>query len=1070
MEDFQKQYALLNDKQREAVQAISGPVLVIAGPGTGKTQLLGMRVAQILRETDAAPENILCLTFTNKAATNMRERLVRLIGSEGRKVQVKTFHSFAAEIMNQYPDYFWNGARLSTIPETTQLEIIETILKKLPFDNPLALRFAGKYTSTGAVVKALKLTKDAGLTPEKLRAIIAANMAYIEAVEPQIVDILSKTISHKRLSDLQAEIDNLPDQPIDATIAPLISLKTVLQESLAFAVNKDLDTGKAANTSKWKGKWIKAVDGKKGMWDERSRNKWWLELADVYQSYRETMHSQGYYDYSDMLVEVLSQLEQNPELRADVQEQYQFVLIDEFQDSNAAQLRLAHLVADHESASGQPNIMAVGDDDQSIFGFNGAELNNMLFFDRTYGKTTKIVLEENYRSNQAILDASGKIIEQAIDRLVTRDTTLSKRLVVAREKRAGDISHMQYATREQQLHGVVEQIKRQRSAKPGESIAVLARSHDSLQALAALLLRSDVPVRYEKRNNILEYEAIQQAILLCKILSGIHEGNKDQVNAHLASLLRHPMWELSAETLWSIAIDAYKTKDWLLAIKQNSETKDIADWLLWLSGKSSHQPLALTIEYVLGLRPGEPITSPIQKYFVSEQRISGEYLQTLSALQLLRHLVNDFSVDIHPSLKDLLHFIQLNQENEKGITDESPFVSDEHAVELYSIHKAKGLEFDNVYIIDAVEDNWKPKSGGRKPPANLPLQPPLETDDDYIRLLYVAATRAKHTLITTSYSFDHANNEVLATPLLHAAIPKTSTIDKPTEKEAVHILEEGLRWPHLSEAKEKVLLEARLERFSINVTNLLNFLDVTRGGPQYFFERNVLYLPEAKTATLAHGTAAHAALELAQKDVNADKFKLSDIIDEYVDTLEKEHLPSNEFKRYKAHGQQMLSQLFEIYTLPKGSKPEQRLTDVRLSSAVIDGKLDRIDIDDNTLTIVDYKTGSILPSFDTTSKTLSVKAWRQKTQLIFYALLAQNHPRFSKFKDIKGQIVYVEAKSDKELVRTYKPSQEEIDRLEKLIEAVWAKVKAVDFPNTTSYSPDIAGTKQFEKDLLDGKI
>ena len=103
-------------------------------------------------------------------------------------------------------------------------------------------------------------------------------------------------------------------------------------------------------------------------------------------------------------------------------------------------------------------------------------------------------------------------------------------------------------------------------------------------------------------------------------------------------------------------------------------------------------------------------------------------------------------------LADFTRFVRVNLDNSRGITDESVFVSSPHAVEkLYTIHKAKGLEFDRVYIIDAVEDNWRPRLAGRKPPANLPLEPPGEQDDDYIRLLYVAATRARHSLIISSY-------------------------------------------------------------------------------------------------------------------------------------------------------------------------------------------------------------------------------------------------------------------------------------------------------------------------------
>src|SRR5665647_428084 len=132
MGKYETEYARLNKSQKTAVDIVEGPVLVIAGPGTGKTQLLSLRVANILKSTDASPENVLCLTFTNKAANNMRMRLGELVGSEAQGVMIKTFHSFAAEIMNLYPDYFWNGAKLTNVPDAVQLEIITDILSELP--------------------------------------------------------------------------------------------------------------------------------------------------------------------------------------------------------------------------------------------------------------------------------------------------------------------------------------------------------------------------------------------------------------------------------------------------------------------------------------------------------------------------------------------------------------------------------------------------------------------------------------------------------------------------------------------------------------------------------------------------------------------------------------------------------------------------------------------------------------------------------------------------------------------------------------------------------------------------
>ncbi|OGL31218.1 hypothetical protein A3F37_02505 [Candidatus Saccharibacteria bacterium RIFCSPHIGHO2_12_FULL_41_12] len=1061
----------LNSKQLEAVNAIEGPVLVIAGPGTGKTQLLSMRVANILKKTDADPENILCLTFTNKSATNMRDRLVSLIGVEARKVQVRTFHSFAAEIMNQYPDFFWNGAKLSTAPETTQLEIIQRILSDLPHDNPLASRFAGKFTAIPRIMQALKLTKETGLTPDKLQAIVEVNLAYIDKIEDQLIKILAPTLSLKRIPDLHTKIMSLPEQGIGSGLAPLLSLTSVIQESLEFAIDQDLGTDRTKAVSKWKTKWLQSVDSKKGMHNERNRNLWWLELVDVYQKYREQLHYRGYYDYSDMLVEVLAQLEQNPELLSEVQEKFRYVLIDEFQDSNAAQLRLAHLVANHESANGRPNIMAVGDDDQSIFGFNGAELNNMLFFDRNYKDVKKIVLDENYRSTQAILDTTSKIIDQAGDRLVKRDKSLSKKLIAKKEiSENGEIRHISYPTREHQLSEVAREIKKRWAKNNNESIAVLARHHGSLQALSSILLNIGVPVSYELRSNILEHEAVKQAIIIAKIVGSVQNGDKELANELLCKALRHPMWGIPPEDLWKLALANYSKPDWMtyLLTSKNPHLKQIGKHFVWLAAQADKQPLASTIEYILGLRSGEQGSSPLKKYFSARRSIDNDYLQTLSALRILRELVTEFSRTTTPTLGDFLKYIQLNEDNRLGVVDESPFVSDEKAVELYTVHKAKGLEFDCVFIIDTIEENWQPKTGRYSCPSNLPLQPPLENDDDYARLLYVAATRAKHTLIATSYDFDHAGKELLPTPLIREAIGLNTKKDKTLATDPIIVLEESLRWPHLNRGKEKELIKAKLESFSINVTNLLNFLDVTQGGPEYFFERNVLRLPEAKTATLAYGSAVHASLDFGQKLVNSDSFSLVKLLDTFAQELRGENLPRDEHTKYLARGQKMFKKLFGAngFVLPKGSKSEQRIKDVKLSSAIIDGKLDRVDKIDDRLTIVDYKTGSPLSGFETSDQSKAIKAWKQKTQLIFYALIIKNDLRFGKPSHIEGEMVYVEASQSKDLVRTYIPTLEDVERLNQLVEAVWRKINDYDLPDVSKYTPDISGIAQFEEDLI----
>ena len=1070
---FEESYQRLNAAQKEAVDYLEGPVLVVAGPGTGKTQLLSMRVANILRQTDTDPESILCLTFTNKAAINMRERLIALTGGEARNVMVKTFHSFAAELMNMYPDYFWNGARLTTAPDATQIEIIQDVLSNLPLNNPLALKFAGNFTAGNDVKNALKLAKEAGLTPEKLEALVQANLAYLDVVEPHLIDILASSLSFKKLPELKAKVDALPEQGIDVSMQPLQDLGFVLKDSLAYAISQDEPLGKTTNTSKWKQRFVQSVDGQKGMHKERERNEWWLALADVYRSYRGALHQRGYYDYSDMIIEVIAQLQQHAGFRADAQERFLYVLIDEFQDTNAAQLQLAHLIADHHLNEGSPNLMAVGDDDQSIYKFNGAELNNMLSFRTSYPSTKLIVLQENYRSSQAILDASTKIIEQASDRLVNREPDITKHLLAKNEpKTPGQIVGSLYPTQEHELSGVAHDIAS--AHKTGNhSIAVLARGHASLRRLSSLLLALDVPVSYEQQSNILEHPAVVQVHTLNSLLIAVKQGNTTLASTLLAETLRHPMWKLDPKLLWSLATANHRSSNWLDYMLRSSDENlsIIAQWLLWLANESAWQPLPVIIEYVVGLRAGEHMTSPLREYFLGQKTVDTDYMHALSAFRLLSGMVNEFSRTSTANLEDFVTFVQLAIDTNEIIADESVFVSGKDAVELLTVHKAKGLEFDTVYIIDATDNNWKPSAGGRKSPANLPLQPNGDDADDYARLMYVAATRAKRSLYAASYLEDVNGKDVMPTPLLTTATPY-ELISPDELDDPITILEQHLSWPHLNIADEKANLRSRLESYSLSATGVLDFLDVTRGGPEQFFEKHLLSLPQATTANMAFGNAVHAALELAQIQTNAGGTNLAKILKHYQETLEAQYLPKNDHERYLDHGKELLKKLLnsETFWLPKGGLPEQDINDVRLGDAIVKGKIDRIDVKKDGITIVDYKTGKPLSSFNTRDQTKAVKAWRHRTQLIFYALLLQNSARFKTDAPITGQMQYVEATTAKELVREFIPSQEEIDRLAHLIQIIWPKIKELNLPNTTNYSADYTGIQAFEQDLLDGRL
>ena len=1062
--EFEKAFRQLNVAQQRAVKTIDGPLLVVAGPGTGKTQLLSARVAYILKNTDTRANNILCLTYTNKAAINMKERVIKLTGPEGARVQASTFHSFAAEIMNLYPDYFWSSAQLSAAPEALQLDVIDSIVSKLPFDNPLAQKFAGQYTLLSSIKDAIKLVKEAGLTPKKLRTVINHNLAYIDEIETELADITAASLSFNKLGELQAKVNELTKQNVDEALYPLKSLSTIIADSLGEAIAADEESGKTTFAGKWKSRWVQTVTDQRGMHKERERNNWWLQLADVYEKYRDGLHKRGYYDFADMLVEVLSQLNAKPQMLADIQERFSYVLIDEFQDTTPAQLRLARLVAEHQSDNGRPNLMVVGDDDQTIYRFNGAELSNMLGFKKHYPAAKIIVLTKNYRSTQKLLDQAKKIIKQASSRLVDADKSLDKNLVAADPPPVGEIGAFSYASRELQLSETARAIKKMYS--PKQTIAVLARGHESLRTMAALLQKLDVPVRYEQASNSLDHEIVEQVYLVSKLLLAIQNGDKHACNALIPLIIRWPAWELDPVELWRLAEHNYPNKPWLPSLlnSKSAKIKALGNWFVWLAAAESSQPLAITLEQIIGLRTSLDFNSPIRDYFLKNQNVE-RYFHGLSAIQLLRATVHEFGAHVEPTLSELVRFIEINKQNGVVVADESPFVTGNHAVQLLTVHKAKGLEFDRVFVVDAIERNWRPRGGRRIPPANLPLQPNGDDADDFVRLMYVAATRAKSGLCVSSYYQDHSGQEVAASSIVQSAFA-IKKIEQTDNQKLLEVLEENLRWPALDGGLEKEIIKARLEEYNLSSTHLQNFLDIKKGGPQYFKERNLLNLPEAKAPHLSFGTAIHAALDLGQKLTNQSNFDLDKVVAEFKISLKNEQMEPAQYKRYLQKGQKTLARLFGDfgYTLPKGSQSEQKLKDVRMGSAILSGKLDRVDQIGADIRIVDYKTGSVLRSFDTKDKNLALKAHNHKTQLIFYTLLLG-----AEAGTAEGQMVYLEAESQKAILRGYVPTKDDMQRLRQLIEAVYAKIVSYDLPDASCYTPDLAGLIAFEDDLIEGR-
>ena len=273
------------------------------------------------------------------------------------------------------------------------------------------------------------------------------------------------------------------------------------------------------------------------------------------------------------------------------------------------------------------------------------------------------------------------------------------------------------------------------------------------------------------------------------------------------------------------------------------------------------------------------------------------------------------------------------------ISDESAFVSSDHAVRLLTAHGAKGLEFDTVYMLDAIDKVWKPGRARRKPPQNLAqLQEYGEDPDDYARLLFVAITRAKRNIYVCSYKEDEHGKELLPTPLIHnfeTSKPDISGLD------IIKVVENSITWPELDHSNEALLLKPRLDSYQMSVTHLLNFINLEKGGPQYFRDQNLLRLPSAKAASLSYGSAVHNALESAQNNLNDSKPLTQGVIEVFEQTLKREQLEPQELERYLAKGKDLLPKLLhdERIGFKPGNKPEFVVKGVQVGNATIQGEL-----------------------------------------------------------------------------------------------------------------------------------
>ncbi|MCB9306968.1 MAG: ATP-dependent helicase [Lewinellaceae bacterium] len=950
----------LNAAQRRAVEQTEGPVLVVAGPGTGKTHVLTARIGKILLDTDARSQNVLCLTFTDAGAHAMRQRLLERIGPEAHRVAISTFHSFCNRIIQEHLEYFGRGG-LEPVTDLERIGIVRQLLSKLP---PEHLLREGK--------------KDVYRYETELRDLFATMKK--EGWSPGFV--------LRRTDEFLSGLPQNPDFIYQKNTRH--GAKGSPKTALVQEVTEKLERLKAA--------------------------------ADLYPKYLSAMTRAGRYEYEDMLLWVIAAFGKNEALLRIYQERYQYILVDEFQDTNGAQFQLLNLLLDFWDT---PNIFIVGDDDQSIFEFQGARLENLRAFGEKYRQGLElVVLQENYRSAQDILDAAGLMIRNNTLRALHLFEDAGGKQLEAAKALQGMPQWTVYENRLHEVADVVLQIGAllQAGAEPDE-IAVIYARHRQASRLMSLLEKKGIPYQTKRPVDILELPLIRQ---FRELLTYLHEESQAPFSGEhrLFRLLHAAFFNLRPLDLARIALSLRSEGEAANARRYatpGERTLHLQHWRAILADRN-----ALTDAGIADPEPYLRLSGRLENWIAGVHNLplphlieqlysqSGLLQWTLGQsdkIWLLQVLHTFTGFVLTETERSAHHFKQVGD----GLThllgqldsmDDNRLplplrqaVEISTGVQLLTAHAAKGLEFEHVFVIDGVDDMWEKNAGGARGRFALPPTLTLSGEEDAgearRRLFYVAMTRAKsHLYLSCARHSDDGKPLTHSRFLDETGLPPIEASIAPSliaEAQALLLLEPERPVVALP---EPALLDAWLERYSLSISGLNRYLRC----PLSFYYEDVLQVPGAVSEAAAFGIAMHGALQQFTLKMKADKKQqwpsAETLMRIFVHEMERQqgYFSAQNYAQRLALGKDYLRRI-HVEQVPfwrRRAIVERRIDRVELEGAPLTGVIDKIEwLDNGSIRIVDYKTGAPDPKKTAPpdeQQTHGGEYWRQ---LAFYRILLE---------------------------------------------------------------------------------
>ncbi len=1050
--EFEKAYNHLNEQQRQAVDYIDGPLLVIAGPGTGKTQLLSVRVANILKQTDAAPDNILCLTFTEAAAYNMRHRLADFIGPEAYKVQIHTYHSFGSIILNEHrPDL------KNSIDDLERFQIIHDIQQKLKITDPLRGDFWTKQ-----IIKAIGDLKAAAIDPDDIDKILHRNKEdnakILSAIELDLDGINKRypdNIPHYQgiLEALKDFVDNSANYITDR-VEPIAN---IYYRSLGnILLQYDGETSIASELRDWRNKFFMKDENDKFIFKDAAANAKLADLAFVMREYSQYMSEHGLYDYDDMILMAIDELKNNDDKRYNAQERFQYILLDEYQDTNDAQSQLVAQLTDNPSNEGRPNIMAVGDDDQAIYGFQGANSSNFFDFDAKY-HPEHILLSKNYRSSKEILELAHNVIEQGKDRFCNApNVQIDKNITAENPPAETKIEYRAFKTYQAEYSHVARQIKiLLDEGVPGSKISIIAPKHKHLISILPYLHALDIRISYEKRENILDNPKIATLLEFCKFLQAISEQKLERADQYCFHLFSLEVWGISTVEVLGLINDAHKNRNTIIEemLKEDrpEHIRNAINWCIELAAKVD----VYSAEFI--------ITQIVAKVFADT-----DDFDFYSNLNTLRDSIFA-KQEVKMKLSAFIARIEAYEQAEIQILDRSPYYESDEAVKVQTIHSSKGLEYDYVFLISVDNWNWSDAKGNTDHltlPRNLEyVRHTGDSADEKLRLFFVAITRAKSQLLMSYSSSDFSDREVDRLKFLdtyedddkiysriipeefNEIIPSTTTEIEPKDISPSLWFDSYIP----DDEVRKNLYRKKVEHFRLFPTQLNTFLDIEYAGPIGFLQSYIIGVPGESTFFMDYGNFVHEIMD----QVNKEKISNDEAYQRFMKLVDEAAISEDEKRDLRDRGDN------EIMKFLKARGDQLRDThadsekgffgeNLMLGDVPLGGKIDRVEINDDIkeITVADFKTAK--PKYKWNDKINSVLKY--KLQLYFYKFLIEDSNDYKGYKVTKGRIDFI-APDDKGNISPLELefNDEESAKIKKLIEVVYAHIKALDFPDTSEY-------------------